>query len=77
MGDMVRWVGRAACAGHDPALWFPEGGASADDAIAVCETCPVRVQCARWALAERFDIGIFGGLTAEARAQARKDDRAA
>ena len=76
--DGPRWLSRAACVGHDPALWFPEGkGASTDEAIAICEQCPVRVECAEWAIAERFDVGIWAGLTPDALAAARRDDRAA
>ena len=77
MDDMVRWVYLAACSGHDPALWFPEGGASTDEAIAICERCPVRVRCAEWAIAERFDVGIWGGLTPDGLKAARRDDRVA
>ena len=75
---LTRWLDRAACADHDPQLWFPEGkGASTDEAIAICERCPVRVQCAEFAIAERFDVGIWAGLTPDALAAARRDDRAA
>ena len=77
MTDVTRWLDRAACAGHDPALWFPAGGASADEAVAICEGCPVRMECFEFAVAERFDVGIWAGLTPDALAAARRDDRAA
>ena len=75
--DGPRWMHRAACIGHDPKLWFPEGRASTDEAVGICEGCPVRVECFEWAIAERFDVGIWGGATLDALAAARRDDRAA
>ena len=57
------WYADAACNGHDPALWFPEGqGASPAEAIAVCRRCPVRSECADYATAEGFAFGVWGGV---------------
>lgn len=72
------WIARAACAGMPTPVFFPEGkGSSARPALDVCERCPVRVECGQFALAEGFADGVFGGMTPEARRQARRDDRAA
>jgi hypothetical protein len=66
------WMGRAACVGHDPAMWDEDGvrpDARAREAISICHACPVAAQCLRHAeRAERGSDrgvrqGIFGGLT--------------
>ena len=36
-------------------------------AVAVCAACPVRVQCADYALRSREPYGVWGGLTEEDR----------
>lgn len=57
------WRQQAACAETDPELWFPDGWHESPDAIAICNTCPVRQECLDDAL--RMDdnaFGIRGGL---------------
>ena len=53
------WLKQAACAGMDTALFFDK--ATADQAIAVCESCPVALDCLRYAKERRFVVGVFGG----------------
>lgn len=53
--------------GHDPETWHPVGNtaaaiAQAEEAKAVCRTCPVMEQCRQYALEHRIDEGIWGGL---------------
>ena len=60
------WRLRAACAGRSPNLWFPEGGGhsrATQEALAICRTCPVLMDCAEHALAEPELYGIWGGTT--------------
>lgn len=60
------WRERAACQGHSPALWFPEGHTPADAtdiALDICHSCPVQTQCLEHALATPEHHGIWGGLT--------------
>jgi WhiB family transcriptional regulator, redox-sensing transcriptional regulator len=57
------WAVRAACAGGDPDLWFPERGESRQLAKAVCEGCPVRVECLDYAVRWRIVFGVWGGLS--------------
>ena len=52
---------KAACAGKDPDLWFPEKGQSSANAKAICEGCPVRSECLEYGKLEAF--GIWGGTT--------------
>lgn len=67
------WREYAVCRQVDPELFFPipnstAGAIQARDAKRVCGTCPVRRKCLSWALKEKQDIGVLGGLTEEERA---------
>lgn len=80
------WVEAGACVGHqEPDLWWPEPPkgrpptdwgaweATVQRAKDVCRTCPVQSQCLRWAMEnpKQANAGIWGGLTAKERDQAR------
>jgi WhiB family redox-sensing transcriptional regulator len=43
----LSWRQKGACQGLDPAVFFPDEGdeAQVEIAIAVCDTCHVRVSC--------------------------------
>jgi WhiB family redox-sensing transcriptional regulator len=71
------WQARAACRYTDPDLFFPEGDPAAApniaqtaEAKAVCSSCPVRRQCAEYAVGETF--GTWGGITEAERRAARR-----
>lgn len=79
------WQDSAACAtGYDADLWFPVGttgnaaNAQAEEAKAVCRTCPAVEACLRYALECQVDEGIYGGLTEQERRRIhrRKNGRA-
>ena len=59
----------AACVGEDPELWFSSERADQVAALRICHSCPVRERCAAFALDERMDDGIWGGLLESDRAQ--------
>ncbi|MFH8717279.1 WhiB family transcriptional regulator [Streptomyces zaomyceticus] len=68
------WRDQADCRrlGTDPEWWFPKGTSSpdiaqADEAKAICRSCPVAMACATWALDQRPTHGVFGGLDVEQR----------
>lgn len=65
------WVNRAACAGVDPDLFFPEKGDAARSTSAaakrVCAGCVVRSLCLQHALENRIKVGIWGGLSPKER----------
>ena len=68
------WQEQAVCRDLDPELFFhPDGerGPSRRNRIAtakaICATCPVRQQCAEYALAAREPYGIWGGLSEDDR----------
>lgn len=68
--DDTGWQRQAACANHpEPDLWFPTPGRKdqVDQAEAVCHDCKISRQCLRYAVVERIDDGIRGGLTANER----------
>ena len=61
-----RFMHNAACRGtYDPEWWWPVSGDAADaqQALAVCATCPVVEPCLNYALENREDQGIWGGTT--------------
>jgi len=61
----ISWRQKGACQGLDPSVFFPDEG---DDeqvgiAVAVCDTCDVRIACLEHALASREKEGVWGGTT--------------
>ena len=59
----------AACRGADMKTFFPAPGdlATVRRALRICDRCPVRIPCRRYALDNRELFGIWGGLTEETR----------
>ena len=58
------WHARAACRDHpDPDLWFPGPGNNrrAQSAVEICRSCPVQIDCARYAADAGEQFGIWGG----------------
>lgn len=69
------WVDRAACAGTDPALWFPDTGEHATQARAICAGCPVRTDCRDYAIAAEEQGGIWGGMGRDERLEWKRRQR--
>jgi WhiB family redox-sensing transcriptional regulator len=73
--DVVwQWQERGTCRTADPTLFFhpqnERGLARARrdrSAKAVCAACPVRIECADYAIRAREPYGVWGGLTEEDR----------
>jgi WhiB family redox-sensing transcriptional regulator len=60
------WVEDARCRTQgDPAWFYPDRSASefSRQAKQVCAHCPVIEQCLRWALENREEHGVWGGLS--------------
>lgn len=72
------WRHDADCQHVDPELFFPDSG-DYRAAKAVCNGCPVRVECLQHALKhERDSMGVWGGLgPGERRLEARRRRREA
>ena len=69
------WMASGNCLGVDPELFFPERGASTEDAKAVCRACVVREECLTYALEHCERHGIWGGLSERERRRIRKQRR--
>ncbi|MEU1518670.1 WhiB family transcriptional regulator [Streptomyces sp. NPDC005811] len=65
----ANWGRVANCRGSDIRTFFPprDDGNAIRRALALCEQCPVRMPCRRYALDHRERHGIWGGLTEETR----------
>lgn len=68
----LTWQGSARCVEVDPEIFFPERGGSSKAARAVCSDCPVRLECLRYALANREQFGIWGGTSERERRRLRR-----
>ena len=71
------WRDIAACRHHDPELFFPIAAVGpaldqAEQAKQVCQRCPVREPCLRWALDRGVAFGIWGGATEDERLAMRR-----
>ncbi|MFN2607698.1 MAG: WhiB family transcriptional regulator [Acidimicrobiales bacterium] len=76
--DDEDWRAAAACRTADTSLFFPESDDEAGPAKAICASCPVREDCLGFALANRQEQGVWGGLTeAERRRMRRRSAEAA
>lgn len=72
------WMRKAACTTVNPEIFFPgsnPASSKAAFAIAVCNACPVINECLTYALNERIEEGIFGGLTPQQRHNLRRRNR--
>jgi len=70
------WLRDGACGGRDTARFFqPQGDPRRSRrqrearAAAVCAGCPVRPECAAYALTARERCGVWGGFTEQDRAR--------
>lgn len=66
------WRDRSNCLGVDPGLFFPERGASTEQAKAVCAGCVVRSDCLEFAMANKERFGIWGGMSERERRRIRR-----
>lgn len=57
------WMDQARCRDYDPEVFFVKGAAESRPAQRVCQRCEVRELCLEYALEQRIDFGIWGGLT--------------
>ena len=67
-----KWMSEANCRKHDPDLFYPGDTGrwnvkNVEQALRVCERCPVTMKCLEWALQIGDFHGILGGTTPEMR----------
>lgn len=72
MGD---WVAQAGCVGADTNLFFSDRPADQSAALQVCADCPVRADCAEWAVPIADLAGVWGAMTVAARRAERRRQR--
>ena len=65
----ANWRNEANCRDSDPDMFFPKfnKGEYADAAIEFCSKCLVQNQCLTYAVRNKIEDGIWGGMTPEAR----------
>lgn len=59
--EQTSWYAQAECRGHAALFFTDEYGAR--PARAICEVCPVRVECLEYALDQKIEDGVWGGMT--------------
>lgn len=69
------WMSRARCFGMDPELFYPERGASAEDAKKTCRACVVQDDCFEYAVRTNQNHGIWGGTTERERRKHKRQLR--
>jgi WhiB family redox-sensing transcriptional regulator len=67
----VAWMQRAKCKDRIDLNWFPSDGQNANETIKFCLDCPVRRQCFDYAVKNKLDDGIWGGVSANQRRRYR------
>jgi WhiB family redox-sensing transcriptional regulator len=76
-GLNTEWMADGNCAHESPATFFPSDGVGVEIARRICTTCPVREQCLEYALTNRIDNGVWGGLSERERRRVLKRRRMA
>lgn len=62
--DRPKWQSRGACRGsalEGSNIFYEESGNSFAEARKVCNHCPVKGECLRWALERGERFGMWGG----------------
>jgi WhiB family transcriptional regulator, redox-sensing transcriptional regulator len=60
---MSEWHQEAACRGRGPNAFVRGPKSDYGSTRELCETCPVRVECLEFALADESLTGLWGGTT--------------
>ena len=75
----ANWRNNAKCrtGSCDPEMFFPKfnKGEYADAAIEFCSKCLVQNQCLTYAVKNKVEYGIWGGMTPEARKKLSRRSR--
>ncbi len=66
------WKNYANCLGVDTDLFYPERGASTEEAKAVCQSCVVHEECGTYALNNGEKFGIWGSMSERERRRIRQ-----
>ena len=71
------WISEGRCRGMDPKVFFPTDGTGVQEAAAICRTCPVQEPCLEYALVNRIQHGVFGGVSERGRDRILRERRRA
>jgi WhiB family redox-sensing transcriptional regulator len=72
-GSGLSWMRSASCLGMDTEMFFPPSGVNVSAGIkALCNACPVNMECYEYAVKHGLDMGIFGGTSAIERIRTRR-----
>lgn len=69
------WYRDGRCRSVPTEVFFPTRGEDLEPARAICRTCPVREDCADYAIPLRGLLGVWGGMSEQERRQARSARR--
>jgi len=69
--DDPQWRQHAKCRSSNPSLFILERGEDYKSAIQVCNSCPVKDPCLRFAL-DNDEVGIWGGTSHKQRRRMKR-----
>jgi WhiB family redox-sensing transcriptional regulator len=75
----TEWMAEGNCREESPSVFFPSDGVGVEVARRICATCPVKMECLEYALANGIDHGVWGGASERERrriARRRRLERA-
>ncbi len=61
------WMAEGTCREHPPNVFFPQDGVGVEVARRICATCPVRELCLEYAVSNRIEHGVWGGMSERGR----------
>lgn len=73
--ERLEWMDDALCRGMDPWAFFDRSQVAKNEAIKICNACPVRDVCLDYALTHGMngtDDGVWGGKTPSQRRRLRR-----
>lgn len=65
----MSWIEEARCREIGGDFWYPETGDLRGSARGVCERCPVRPECAQYAVDHNERYGVWAGFNLRAERQ--------
>ncbi len=71
----LSWMDAGACIGESPDIFFEN--VHLEEARRICRMCPVQSTCLDYALTQRIDHGVWGGLSERQRRRIRRQRRTA
>jgi WhiB family redox-sensing transcriptional regulator len=69
------WMARGRCAEEPPSTFFPSDGVGVEIARRLCADCRVQERCLEYALEQRIDHGVWGGVSERGRRRILKRRR--